>query len=80
MLHIDIEVADKHHRAIGTNALLATAKLARLHVALHDVDPFLSIERDPTDLVKADHVVLTHQAALPTGVVHKHLGDGGLPA
>src|SRR5690606_36723295 len=39
MLDIHIKVADKHHGAIGTDTLVATAELAGLHVALHDIDP-----------------------------------------
>ncbi|MNG30091.1 hypothetical protein D3C84_1156310 [compost metagenome] len=80
MFNIHIEVSDKHHGAIGSNAFLPTAELAGLHVALHDVDPFLGIERDPTDLIKANHIVLAHQATLPAGVVDKHLSDGRLAA
>ncbi|MCY1459264.1 hypothetical protein D9M71_767240 [compost metagenome] len=80
VFNIHIEVSDKHHGAIGSNAFLPTAELAGLHVALHDVDPFLSIEGDPADLIKANHIVLAHQAALPTSVVDEHLGDGRLAA
>ncbi|MNP46929.1 hypothetical protein D3C76_1409600 [compost metagenome] len=77
---IDIEVTDKHHGAIGSNALLPTTELAGLHVALHDVDTFLGIEGDPADLVKTYHVVLTDQPTLAASIVHKHFGDSGLAA
>ena len=77
---IDIEVTDKHHGAIGSNAFLPTAELAGLHVALHNVYPFLGVERDAADLVKANDVVLTDQTTLAVGIVRKHFGDGGFAA
>src|SRR5690606_40178579 len=73
MLDGHIKVPDKHHGAIGTDAFLATAELTGLHVALHDVNPLLGVEGDPAYLIKTDHIVLTHQAALSGIVVHEHL-------
>ena len=58
--------------------ILATAKLAGSHVALHDVHAVLLIEGDPRYFIEAHHVVLAHQATLSSGVVHEHLGDSRL--
>ena len=80
LLDVDLEVADHDDAALGADALLAAAELAGGHIALHDVDAVLLVERDAGDLVEADHVVLADQAALPVGHVHEHLGDGGLAA
>ena len=80
MLYIDIEVTDKHHGAIGTDAFLTPAEFARLHVALHDVDAVLLVEGDAGDFVEADDVVLRDEAALSSGVVDEHPGNGGLAA
>ena len=44
MLDIHVEVADQHDGAVGADALLAARELARLHVALHDVDAVLLVE------------------------------------
>ena len=80
LLDVHLEVADHDHAALGADALLAAAELARRHVALHDVHAVLLVEGDPGDLVEADHVVLADEAALPVGHVHEHPGHGGLAA
>jgi hypothetical protein len=77
---VHVEVADHHDPTVGADALLATAELARLHVALEDVDAFLGVERDAGDLVEADDVVLGDEAPSPRRVVHEHVGDGRLAA
>ena len=64
----------------GPDRLLAAAELARLHVALEDVDAVLLVEVDAADLVEADDVVLGDEAPLAGRVVHEHLGHGGLAA
>ena len=51
--NVDVEVADHDDAAIGADALLAPAELAGLHVALHDVDAILLVERDAGDLVES---------------------------
>jgi hypothetical protein len=80
VLHVHVEVADQHDGAVGADALLATAELAGLHVALHDVDAVLLVEGDARDLVEADHVVLADQPALAGGVVDEHLRHRRLAA
>ena len=65
LLDVHVEVADHDEAAVGADVLLAAAELAGRHVALHDVDAVLLIERDARYLVEADHVVLADQAALP---------------
>src|SRR5690606_38638375 len=80
LLHADVEVADHHDTALGANVLLASAELARSHVALHDVDAVLLVEGDAAHFIEADDVVLADQAALPRSVVHEHLGDSRLAA
>ena len=54
VLHIDLEIAHQDDGSIGPDALLATRELAALHVALHDVDAVLLIERDARDLIETD--------------------------
>ena len=80
LLNIDVEVADHDDAAVSADLILAAAELARRHVALHDVHAVLLIEGDAGDLVEADDVVLADQAALASGVVDEHLGDGRLAA
>ena len=79
-LHLDIEIAHHHDAAVGPNALLAAGELTGLHVALQDVDAVLLVEGHARHLVEAHNVVLADQSALPVGVVHEHLGHGGLAA
>jgi len=73
VLDVDLEVADEDEAAVAADVLLAAAELARLHVALHDLDAVLLVERDATDLVEADDVVEADEAALAGGVVDEHL-------
>src|SRR6185295_4830108 len=80
VLHVHIEVTDQHDAAISADAFLAAAELARLHVALHDVNAVLLIEGDARDFIEADHVVLADKAALAAGVVDEHARHGGLAA
>ena len=80
LFHIDVEVADHHKAALGANVFLAAAKLARGHVALHDVHAVLLIEGDAGHFVEADDVVLANQSALAVGIVHEHFGHGRLAA
>ena len=61
VLDVDVEVADHDDAAVGADALRAAAELARLHVALHDVDAVLLVEGDAGDLVEADDVVLARR-------------------
>ena len=77
---IDIEVPDQRDRTVGPNGLTAPGELARLHVALHDVDAVLLVEGDAGDFIEADDVVLRDEAALSSGVVDEHPGNGGLAA
>ena len=60
-LDVDVEVADHDDSAVGADALFAAAELARLHIALEDVDAFLRVERDARYLVETDDVVLGYQ-------------------
>ncbi len=46
VFHVDIKVADQDDAAVRADALLATAELAGLHVALHDVHAVLLVEGD----------------------------------
>ena len=46
VFNIDIEVTYHDDTAIRADALLATAELARLHIALHDVYAILLVKRD----------------------------------
>src|ERR1039458_201151 len=75
LLDVNIEIADHHDPAVCPDILFAAAELAGGHVALHNIDAVLLIEGDAGDLVKADDIVLAHQATLSRSVVHKHLGD-----
>src|SRR5947207_3369099 len=77
VFNVHIKVADHHDAAVSANTLLASAEFARLHVALHDIDAILLIEGDTRDLVEADDVVLTDQAALAICVVDEHPRDSG---
>src|SRR5437867_7815396 len=79
VLHVHFKIAHHHHAAIGSDALPPPAKFPRLHVALHDVDAVLLIERDAGDFIKTDHVVLTDQSPLTGGIVDEHPGNGCLP-
>ena len=78
VLHIDIEIANHHDAALGPDAFLASAELARLHVAFHDVDAVFLIERNAGDFIEADHIVLADEAALAVGVVYERARHGGL--
>ena len=80
LLDVDVEVTDHDDSALGTDRLAAAAELPGLHVALEDVHAFLLVERDPGDLVEADHVVLGDEAAAPAGHVDEHVGDRRLAA
>ena len=75
LLLLDVDVQVPHHddTALGADTLFATAKLARSHVAFHDVDAVLLIEGDPGNFIEADDIILADQAALPGRVVHEHL-------
>lgn len=75
---VDVEVADEHDRAVGADGFTAAGELARLHVALHDVDAVFLVERDARDFVEAHDVVLGDEAALAGGVIDEHPGDGRL--
>ena len=75
--HPDVGIGDA---AVGADRLLPAAELARLHVALHDVDAVLLVEGDAGHFVKTHHVVLADQTTLARGIVHEHLGHGGLAA
>ena len=44
VLYVNIKVADHYYTTIRPDTLLATAKLAGLHVSFHDVDAILLIE------------------------------------
>ena len=44
--------------AIGTDAFLATAEFAGLHVSLHDVYAIFLIEGDTRHLIEANYIVL----------------------
>ena len=77
---IHVEVPDQHDRTVTTDGLTAPGELTRLHVALHDVDAVLLVEGDAGDFIEADDVVLRDEAALPSGVVDEHPGNGGLAA
>ena len=80
LLDIHIEVADHDEAAVSADLVLAAAELAGRHVALHDVHAVLLIEGDAGHLVEAHDVVLADKAALASGVVDEHLGDGRLAA
>ena len=75
VLDVDIKVPDHDNTAICTNAFLATAELARLHITLHDVYAIFLIERNTGDFIKADDIVLANQAPLSVGVVDEHPSD-----
>src|SRR5690348_16841926 len=77
---VNLEVPNHDDAAARANALPPAAELARLHVALHDVDAILLIEGDAGDLVEADDVVLADEAPLPGAVVDEHARHGGLAA
>src|SRR4051812_34654160 len=70
--HVYLEVPHQHDAAAGPDALAAAAELARLHVAFHDVDAVLLVERDSRDLVEADDVILGDEPALAGGIVDEH--------
>ena len=72
---INVKITHEHQATVRAYTFAAPAKLARLHVPLHDVDAILLIEGDAGDFIKADDIVLGNQAALPRCVVHKHAGN-----
>src|SRR5438477_11942838 len=75
---IDVKVSE-HHDSTGTpNAVAASAELARLHVALHDVHAIFLVKRDAGYLIEADDVVLADKTALTGRVVDEHAGHGCL--
>src|SRR5882762_10047770 len=80
VLHIDIEIADQDDAAIGADALAPARELATLHVALHNVDAILLIERDARYLIEAHHVVLADESSLPIRHVDEHAGYCGFAA
>jgi hypothetical protein len=80
VLYIDLEIPDQYDRTVGADALATARELAALHVPLHDVDAVALIERDAGNLVEADHVVLTDQAALAVRHVNEHPCHGGFAA
>ena len=77
MLHIHVEVTHQDNAAIGSDAFFASAKLPRLHVALHDVHAIFLVKRNPGNFIKAHHIVLTHQTSLARCVIDKHPGHSG---
>ena len=79
LLDVDIEIADHDDAAFGPDILLATAELARGHIAFHDVDAVLLVEAGPCYFVKVYDVVLTHQTALPVRVVQNIFATVALP-
>src|SRR5918996_316585 len=80
LLNINIEVSDHDKAPISADLVLPTAELTGGHVALHDVHTVLLIEGDAGHLIEAHNVVLAYKAALASGVVDEHLGDGRLAA
>ncbi len=80
VLDVDLEIAHHDDAAVGADALLAPAELARLHVALHDIDAILLVEGDAGHFVEADHIVLADQPPLAGRHVDEHPGDGALAA
>ena len=44
LLNIHVQVADHHDAAVGADVVLTAAKLARGHVAFHDVDAILLVK------------------------------------
>lgn len=77
-LHIHVEVPNHHYTAVGADALLATTKLARLHVAFHDIHAVFLFEGHTGDFIEADDVVLAYQSPLPIGIVDEHTRNCGL--
>src|SRR5215510_8390218 len=75
MFDIDIEVSHHDDATISADTLFASAELAGLHIALHDVDAVFLIKRDARNLVEADDIVLTDQAPLAIAIVHEHSSD-----
>src|SRR5258708_34039522 len=80
MLDIYFKIADHHDAAFGPNTVATTRELARLHVALHDVDTVLLIEGNAGHLIKANDVVLADKPALPIRHIDEHACNRGLAA
>src|SRR5580704_373746 len=75
VLHVHFEIADHYHSAIRADTLLPAAKLAGLHVALHDVHAILLVEGNAGDFIEADHVILADQSTLTVGIIDEHPCD-----
>ena len=80
MLNINLEISNHYNAAKSTDALFATAKFPRLHVALHYVHAILLIKSHPRNLIKANNIVLAHQTLLAILIVDEHLCDRSFAA
>src|SRR5690606_20319684 len=74
MFDIHIEIPNQYDAPVRPYALLASTKLSRLHVTLHDVDTVFLVKGYAGNFVKAHHVILTDESSLTVPVVNKHLG------
>jgi hypothetical protein len=75
VFNINFKISYQNNASVSPYTFLATAELAGLHVAFHNVDPVPLIKRDAGDLIKAYHVILANQAALTSCIIDKHASN-----